>query len=459
MLTQHNKLSLAAAAVAATLASTSATALAQSADALIDKLVDKGVLTVKEANDLREEADKNFATAYSAKSGMPDWVSSFKINGDFRGRYDGIFVDNPAFVERDRFRYRARIGFTAVMQDNFEVGLRLGSGDLDSAPANNSGFNPLTQNQTLQNNASKKGILIDLAYGKWTAVKTPDWLISTTIGKMENPYVFSDMIFDPDYTPEGAAFQLSHSFGEHNTVKVNSGAFVLDELANTTQDPFMYGTQARLDSVWSPKFSTSLGGAYLAIVNPNQLINTAVPNVNVGNTRNGAGALVYNYTPFIADASATWTLGSFPMYPGAFPIKFGGDYIKNPGAPSSSDNDGWSAGVTFGKAGKKDCWELAYTYRWLGANAWWEEVVDDDFGAYYASAPLNGGTGAGYFGGTNTKGHIVKLSYSPTDSLTLSAKFFLTELINTGATALSAPIPADVRSDTTRLQVDAMWKF
>ena len=45
---------------------------AQSADALIDKLVEKGVLTVKEANELREETEKNFNQAYSVKSGMPD---------------------------------------------------------------------------------------------------------------------------------------------------------------------------------------------------------------------------------------------------------------------------------------------------------------------------------------------------------------------------------------------------
>ena len=36
---------------------------AQSTDALIDKLVDKGILTVKEANDLREETEKNFKEA------------------------------------------------------------------------------------------------------------------------------------------------------------------------------------------------------------------------------------------------------------------------------------------------------------------------------------------------------------------------------------------------------------
>src|SRR6266436_1210791 len=86
---------------------------AQSADALINKLVEKGILTVKEANELREEAEKDFSQAFSVKSGMPDWVTALKFNGDFRGRYEGFFVDNDAFVDRSRFRYRVRFGITA----------------------------------------------------------------------------------------------------------------------------------------------------------------------------------------------------------------------------------------------------------------------------------------------------------------------------------------------------------
>src|SRR6266478_2490673 len=80
-------------------------ACAQSSDALIDKLVEKGILTVKEANDLREETEKNFTQAYSVKSGMPECVSALKFNGDFRGRYEGHYSDNPAFVDRHRLRY------------------------------------------------------------------------------------------------------------------------------------------------------------------------------------------------------------------------------------------------------------------------------------------------------------------------------------------------------------------
>jgi hypothetical protein len=92
---KNSKTSRNATAIAIAIACAGQTIHAQSADALIDKLVDKGILTVKEAKDLREEADKGFTSAYQAKSGMPDWVTAFKLNGDFRGRYDGIFNPEP----------------------------------------------------------------------------------------------------------------------------------------------------------------------------------------------------------------------------------------------------------------------------------------------------------------------------------------------------------------------------
>jgi hypothetical protein len=458
-MTKYTKLALAAAAVAASMTGLNGTALAQSADALIDKLVDKGILSVSEANALREESDKNFTTAYSVKSGMPEWVTAFKINGDFRGRYEGFYADHPNFVERNRFRYRARLGFTALLKDNFEVGMRLGSGDVDSGVT--TGLDPISNNQSLQNNASKKGIFLDLAYGKWTAVNNADWALTTTIGKMENPFVFSDMVFDGDYTPEGAAMQAGYNLSDKHALKMNAGIFVLDEIGGTTQDPFMMGAQGRFESVWSHKFTTSLGASYLTIQNPERLTSTAVPNINAGNSRTAGFAPLYDFTPFVADASATFTLDSFPMYKGAFPIKVGADYMQNNGAPTAADNDAWSAGITLGKAGKRGTWELAYTYKWLGANAWWEELTDSDFGAYYASAPLNGAAGgvAGYYAGTNVKGHIFKLAYSPTDALTLSAKLFLTDLINADATALTAPVPVNSQSDMTRIQVDAVLKF
>lgn len=119
---------------------------AQSADAILDKLVEKGILSVKEANELREQSDKNFTTALSSKNGMPEWVTAVKFNGDVRGRYESFFNDNDAFVDRTRFRYRLRAGFTMSMFDDFEAGFRLGSGDLDSANRITSGTDPISNN-------------------------------------------------------------------------------------------------------------------------------------------------------------------------------------------------------------------------------------------------------------------------------------------------------------------------
>jgi hypothetical protein len=425
-------------------------AQAQSSDALIDKLVEKGILSVKEANELREETDKGFTSAYQVKSGMPDWVTSLRFNGDFRGRFEGFYSDNPDFIDRNRFRYRLRFGAVATIHNNFEVGFRLTSSD---AAGGFTEGDPISGNTTLQNNGSKKFVFIDQAFAKWSPLNGPEWSAALTLGKMENPFVFSDLMIDPDYTPEGAALQLGYAVNQHHTVKFSGGGFILDELSASSHDPYLLAAQLRLDSVWSKKIATTAGIAGLAIMNDENLVNGNVPNVNRGNTRNAAGAPVYNFNPVVVDASLTYTLESFPCYAGAFPIKVGGDYVYNPAAPSSADNRAYSAGVQFGKSGKKGTWDLSYTWKWLGANAWWEELTDSDYGAFYdaANSPPNSGSGIGYGAGTNTKGHVVKASYSPNDSLTLSLKWFGTQLIE------EFPIGSD--SKINRVQADAIWKF
>lgn len=433
---------------------------AQSVDALLDKLVDKGVLTVKEAQQLREESDKDFTKAYAAKSGMAEWVSALKFSGDVRGRYENFSSVNDAFVSQDRFRYRLRFGVVANLADDFEAGFRLTSSQQTGGSGGNAGAfggDPISGNTTYGDNGSKKFVYIDQAYGKWSPLKG-DLSGSVTLGKMENPFVFSDMVFDADYTPEGAAMQTAYRFNDMHTVQLIGGAFVLDEIgsgAGASSDPYMFGGQARLDSVWNDKLKSSAGLAALVIQNDENLGNAAVPNVNRGNTRLGNTAPAYNFNPVIADAAMTYTFGSAPLYAGPFPVKLGGDYMLNPGAPHGADNYGYSAGFTLGKAGKRHTWEASYTWKYLGANAWWEEFVDSDFGAFYTGTLDNSGAGTGYGSGTGVKGHILKFAYSPSDSLTLSAKWFLTELMD----PLPTSLPQGSETMMSRLQVDAVWKF
>jgi hypothetical protein len=436
---------------------------AQSADALIDKLVDKGILTVDEAQGLRDEADKDFTRTLASKNGMPEWVKTIKLNGDFRGRYEGFYANEPGFVNRDRLRYRLRFGITAGLTDSFEVGLRLGSGD---ATASNGQIDPISTNQTLDNNGAKKGIYLDQAYVRWKGINTSSMQGSLTFGKMENPLVFSDMVFDADYTPEGLGLNYVYNLSEAQALKFNAGAFSLKEVGSSSNDSFLFAAQVRWDAAWNEKFQTSMGASLLGITGHGQLRETpattakfvdpttgktntvvltaassAVPNINSGNTRSADGRLAYSYNPYVLDASATYSLESVPLYPGTFPIKVAADYMQNPGAPSDR-NSAWSVGLTFGKSGKKGLWDVGYRYKVLDSDAWYEEVVDSDFGAFNSGA---------YRSGTNVRGHILKANYSPYDFMTVGVTWFLTDAITAS--------PAGAGSAIQRLQVDANFKF
>src|SRR5208337_4628064 len=69
-----------------------------SVDALLNKLEQKGVLTVDEARELKSENATNsvadFNSAMNSRFPMPDWVTGYKLSGDFRGRYDEQTSDN-----------------------------------------------------------------------------------------------------------------------------------------------------------------------------------------------------------------------------------------------------------------------------------------------------------------------------------------------------------------------------
>jgi hypothetical protein len=427
-----------------------ASGYSQTADALLNKLVEKGILSSKEAEELRREASQPPAKPEVNKTPIPAWVTSLKFGGDFRGRFDGIYASDPHFIDRDRFRYRLRYGVVATMENDFEVGFRVTSFDV----IGNSGGNPVSNNSTLQGNGSKKFLGIDWAYARWSGLKLGDLTGSLTFGKMDNPFVFSNMIFDYDYTPEGFAGKFAYQVNDHHNLKLNLGTFALNELPSSTSDPYFFGAQVRWDASWTPKLTTSIGVAALSITSDENLSNSAVPDFNRGNTRSPliTGAVTnavpaYGFNPIVADASVTYSLSSFPGYPGSFPIKVGGEFLKNPAAPSG--NEAYNFGVTFGKAGRKGLWDLSYNWRYVGADAWYEEVVDDDFGAFYHVAPFGGVDG--YQGGTNVKGHVVRASYSPFDAITLSVTWYRTQLIN--------QFPANSRSEADRILVDAMWRF
>jgi hypothetical protein len=455
-----------------TLGAMSNSLLAQSSDALLNKLVQKGILSSQEAAELKKETDAGFDKAYRTKTGLPDWVNALKIYGDLRARYEFFHTDNDVTgalepnEDRSRFRYRLRTGMTATLKDSFEMGFRLASGE----PSGSFGGDPISSNQTFQDNGSKKSIWIDLAYAKWTPINSGPWMLGGTIGKMENPFVV-DLAFDADYTPEGAALQTAYAINDSHALKLSGAVFVLDEINQGSQandDPMLFGVQLRHDGKWAPKWTSSVGIGWYSITEEQNLGNGAVPNVQVGNTRYAvsvpgsatklAGSLVNDYYPVVADAAVTYTLDSFPGYVGKFPLRVAGEYMENPGADTR--NNAYWAGVFFGKVGKKGTWEASYRFKRLEADAWYEEFVDSDFSAYYQSVPggsaTASGSAPGHRAGTGIQGHIFRIGYAPSDSFQVGVTYLLSELIN--PPRVGTP-PEQSESGAHRLQVDATWKF
>jgi hypothetical protein len=423
------------------------TAQAQSSDALIDKLVDKGILTLKEANDLRDEADKDFTRALSSKNGMPEWVTAVKFNGDLRLRNDQVRLSDVAGSDRNRFRYRLRFGWTATLADNWEVGIGLTSTELPGEL----GSDPISNNQSFKDNAGKKAVGFDKVYVRWTPINSAEWLVSTTLGKMDNPIVFpSTILFDKDYTPEGFAQEATYRFTPDQAVKFTGFGFVLDEAGASAKDPYLLGAQLRYDASWTPAIQTSFGAAVLSILNPETLTTASVPDIASGNTRNAAGALVNPYTSVYVDANVTYNFEKFPGYMGPFPVTLSADYLRN--VALSANNDGYSLGFTLGKSGKKGLWDINYRYTVLNSDAWYEEFVESDFGANYKALSANT-SATGYRSGTNLRGHWLKGTYSFYDSLSFSVAYFMTDVINEPA------VPGGYDSGAGRLFIEAVWKF
>src|SRR2546425_3812609 len=403
-----------------------------------------------------EAADAKFKETTSKSSPslfkVPDWVTSVRLVSDLRMRYDGIYAPDPDFVTRQRIRPRLRLGGIATLRDDVEIGFRLAS---TPSVGKDSGGDPLSTNQTFEDNGSRKPVGIDWAFARWTPIHTPEWTGSFALGKLENPPNYTEDVFDVDYTPEGLAEQFSYKLHPNHTASAYLGQYMLDELQFSEKDPFLFLEQLRLESKWGKHVNTAFTVSGLSIANPESLTTASVPDSNHGNTRTTNGVLVNAYQLLIADARLAYNLDSFPLYKGPFPISLNGEYIHNFGA--SRDNTAYSFGPSFGRVTQtgnvlKGNWEISYRYQELQGDANYEELTASDNGAFYRSRPV-GEPGSGSFrptflNGLNLRGHAFRLAYAPSDSLVIDARVWLNEAIREADSV-----------EGIRVLLDLVWKF
>lgn len=410
-------------------------AQAQSNNSILDALVEKGVLTEAEADQMRRDANERYAAADSDE--LPGWVKSLNFKGDLRLRYeqkhDSIVGGKPT---RHRFRYRLRFGFTVDMQNDMFASVRLASGSTG---------NPISTNQTMDDPGHNDTIAIDQAYAGWKGLENFGFLagklpshdkvgnISGTTGWMINKG-----LIDGDYTPEGLELHYDLKPVETTTIGLNFGGYIMNEnsSAGSSDDSYML----LLQSVLKQKLTGTLDGALgvgVATIGGISSLGEHVHSDMGGNTRVGDNPS-FGFTTAMYDASLTykgWT----------YPIKLSGSLFDN--TQVNEKDGGYSIGIKLGSAKKAGEWEVGYEFRRLEADVFYDHLTDSDFGATGIKSST------GYHNGTNTKGHVIKAKYNIFDNWQAAFTLLRTEPVNPVSGFSSSNEP------TYRIQADLIWKF
>jgi hypothetical protein len=354
-------------------------AFASEMDILLDKLVEKEVLTSQEAREIRgevkaevrkqaqarkqevkEEVRQQVAQAAPASSAggkeLPAWIRNSQFFGDIRVRYEGQFKNYT--VDRNRERVRLRLGFKTKPVERLEVGVRLASGGT----------------------FVRKPFDIDQAYAKWT----PKDYVALTAGKMANPFQKTDIIWDGDVTPEGATLQVTLPRDTDWPIMpfLTVGAFRVDELSGDNGDPGLLAVQwgAKTAVPGTEDWSWTPSVAFYDFTGISSKTATSITAAPGGNTLlfNGAFRDDYDVLNFISKLK----IPSLPVL--EKPITLVSDYTVNTAA--NDDGVAWQTGFELGKVTEKfGSWKALYYFKRLESDATFGALVDGDFGA--------GGTG------------------------------------------------------------------
>ncbi|MDD4907618.1 MAG: putative porin [Candidatus Omnitrophica bacterium] len=361
-------------------------------DILLDKLVEKGILTPGEAQEIgvetKEQVKKEIAEGKF--SSLPAWVQNTKLKGDFRLRYQFNHAKDTT-AERQRGRFRLRLGVESKANEKLLVGFGLATGlgtvDNASGTALNKDYARST-NQSFSDAFSKKPVTIDYAFAQYTA--TP-W--ATFIGgKFKNPlWEPGDLLWDSDINPEGAVVKLVKRVDPATELFFTPGLLIIDEESATGHDPIMGIVQAGVKYNATSNISVKGAFSYYNFMNiKNRYVEGGSFDTSnrraYGNTRVNTGTtarLKYGYNTLSPafEVKITEPLKLIGLsIPGVDVPYFAvfGEYVIN--TQVSKKNTGFMPGFKFGseKIEKWGDWQAKYNYAYLAKDAIPDFLPDSD---------------------------------------------------------------------------------
>lgn len=393
----------------------STTAVAGELDVLVEKLVDKGILSPVEAQIIIDETKETVAkeVAQGKSYAVPGWVQKVKVKQDLRLRYQYSDKDPSSNPDRNRGRLRYRLGVEGNVADGVKVGAGLATGGSDLR----------STNQTFDDVFSTKGINLDYAYAEWQARDN----VKVIGGKFKRkPYLWqpSDLLWDGDINPEGVSINHTHDLGAVDYFG-NAGYWVLTESGSTSEDPFLMYYQGGV-KFSEGDFFGKLAATYYGFENLrgnsfNEDDGSAETNTSI------TTGLVSDYDAFGVEGEVGVKTDT--------PLKrvtVFGQYVQNLDDDNITEDAGYAVGVKVGdkKVKKPGQWQLKYIYADLDKDAWFDLLPDSD--------RLGGSTGV--------ESHELALKYALKKNVILGLDYYHSE-------AKGSSVEEDV------LQADLVFKF
>lgn len=467
--------------------------MAQDSGALIDALVKKGVLSDQEAEEIRADLTRDFATTSAGKLNLASHISQLKLYGDTRVRFEfdrqqqsGSREDSR---ERHRNRVRVRLGADYAFTDNFKAGIR-------AVTTNGSG---LSGNQTLgSSNATANGgfatgnygLFIDRAYLEYNKAFGQDWI--TLVGGRQafGHNLVESFTVDSDLSPEGGLVKLGDFKFGNFAVAATSGTYIYGDAGtdnainatggNSLSDVWMHINQIDLKYKFSKDMDLRISPGFVNYTGSTKFLRAGGAGATAGSVptgmldANNVLAGVEDLNVFVVNVefkhALPWEMKG-KLY-GDYGVNLSGanranslngvSYATTAAGPFAStttnDADGrnqfFVAGYQVSKGKGKGAWSIDGTYAHFETYSWDPNIVDSDY------TPLtNNAIGSGA-GSLNQGGFGVKATYSFTDFLTGAVNYRRTSIIDNNATAPWVASSATTKTDNgDLLQVDLSWKF
>jgi hypothetical protein len=346
-------------------------------DALIEKLVEKNILSRSEALKLKGEiaADEKLHREEYVPKTLPEWVSRTNLKGDVRLRYQYERKVSDADA-RLRGRIRYRLGLESQVIEKVKVGAGLASGVDD----------PRSTNSTFQDTFERGDVRLDYAFAEFKPINGVN-VIGGIFPRSNYLWTPDDLLWDGDINPTGGAVHWERALMNKAVGFTNGGVLLLDEGPSSDRpDPFMHFVQAGV-KIKDPtdRYEGAAAGAYYGFnaVKGSNLDWCAGTNTGRTSGANSSGACTGAPTFDFDSVGASVEFGVKQLF-GGLPldvdkwVAFFGDYIHN--VDPQDDANGWAAGARFGhkRVDGKGQWQARYQRSYLGKDAWLDIFPDSD---------------------------------------------------------------------------------